>query len=1220
MKKLILFMVVFLITGMALNVYGQITTLWERNARTTSLPSWWTDVANAWERGIAYGYTNNGSGVFNHRVFVASRTGGTFVRILNADDGTDVGTLSTTGITGGTYLINDIDVSADGKIFAGNLDAGSGSFKIYKWDHEGSTPVAVYTKLAYTYRLGDKITVVGSTADNSIKIYAPSATTASSKILVLSTTDNGATFTASEISLTPTVGTATSFTPIAGSSNFFMNHHTISPKEISGDGTTTIGTIPTAVIEANSNSIRYFTIGEHKFLAAFTFKYSATTSNYAKAVIALLDNGTNLASKYIETPNQGINNNTNGAGDIAIRDNGNNTYTLYVLGSNNGLGAYTISLPTPGTTDFTALWEKCSVQLSMPSWFGANTERGIAYGNVGGNDRIYVPSRSSGNVVRIINSTNGSDVGTLNVTGITGGTLAINDAEISSDGKIFVCNVTTNASSDPFKVYKWDTEGGSPTAVISYNSAAYRLGDNFTVVGSTSDNSIVIYAPVASAGKVIKFTTTDNGTTFTPTEITLAGFSGTPSSPSVAPVGPGESDFYYTGTGQYLKKYSSTGALLSTIPELLDATETVVKFINSINGYDYIATFEYGGSGKERGRVIQIPSGNLANSSIFGSTRSLYLTANGNGTGDLGIKNNGDGTYSLFVLGTNNGIGAYTVNLKNISWANLQFPQTANILIAGSANVYAQVYESGITEASGQGAGIQVWIGYSTSNTHPSTWSDWVAASYNGDQGNNDEYLASIGSSLSAGKYFYASRIKLNNGPYIYGGYNAGFWDGTTNVSGVLWITGNTIDGNLNETNYTQLATKQNSNSGFGSAIDISKIVYSIDQTSNLLYLGFYGKIPVGNTNGIGLWLDFSELTGVSSGVALGNNPGVSHYLGNTGHNNYKADFEVDYMFGLNSGSSSNCYVDIVKLVGGSTGSYLGNASINGTAVMGPSASGVLSKYGSLFSFNNSVGEKTGFEIVIPFSELGVTATGTISAFGMVVSSDGYFSDVTVPGNIVTEANPGYNADFSTLSGSPFHSGPSLLPVELSSFNYFLKGNAVNLKWSTKTEVNSYQFVIERSLSSHSSSLSSHLLWEAVGDVNASGNSNSPKEYSFTDKNLAQGKYSYRLKMIDNDGTFEYSQVVEVEVDVPNTFALSQNYPNPFNPNTVISYQLPVNSQVKLVIYSITGEMVATLVDENQVAGSYTVPFNASALASGTYIYRLVAGDFVSTKKMVVLK
>lgn len=185
------------------------------------------------------------------------------------------------------------------------------------------------------------------------------------------------------------------------------------------------------------------------------------------------------------------------------------------------------------------------------------------------------------------------------------------------------------------------------------------------------------------------------------------------------------------------------------------------------------------------------------------------------------------------------------------------------------------------------------------------------------------------------------------------------------------------------------------------------------------------------------------------------------------------------------------------------------------------------------------------------------------------------------------------------------------LPVELTSFNANAFGKDVKISWSTATEVNSYQFVVERSDNEE---------WNVVGTVNASGNSNSPKQYSFTDNNLQQGKYQYRLKMIDNDGSYEYSQTVEVNIDVPKEFALMQNYPNPFNPVTNINYTIPVDSKVMLVIYSISGEKVAELINETQSAGSYSIPFNAANLASGTYVYRLIANDFVQTKKMLLIK
>ena len=83
---------------------------------------------------------------------------------------------------------------------------------------------------------------------------------------------------------------------------------------------------------------------------------------------------------------------------------------------------------------------------------------------------------------------------------------------------------------------------------------------------------------------------------------------------------------------------------------------------------------------------------------------------------------------------------------------------------------------------------------------------------------------------------------------------------------------------------------------------------------------------------------------------------------------------------------------------------------------------------------------------------------------------------------------------------------------------------------------------------------------------------------------------------------------------------LEQNYPNPFNPATTISYSIPKESQVSLKIYDVMGREVDELVSGRQTAGSYTVDFDAASLASGTYFYKLTAGDFISVKKMVLLK
>jgi hypothetical protein len=195
------------------------------------------------------------------------------------------------------------------------------------------------------------------------------------------------------------------------------------------------------------------------------------------------------------------------------------------------------------------------------------------------------------------------------------------------------------------------------------------------------------------------------------------------------------------------------------------------------------------------------------------------------------------------------------------------------------------------------------------------------------------------------------------------------------------------------------------------------------------------------------------------------------------------------------------------------------------------------------------------------------------------------------------------------------------LPVELSSFSSTLNGRNIQLNWETKTEKNSNKFVIEKKNSAVSGSD-----WVTVGSVKASVLSNSAKQYSFTDRNLQVGNYQYRLKMIDNDGSFTYSNTIETQVSAPRNFELSQNYPNPFNPSTKIDYQVPVDAKVILEVYNLTGQKVVELVNQNQTAGYYSVDFGSTKLSSGLYIYRLTASEnatgnsFSSIKKMMMLK
>ncbi|MFZ4707361.1 MAG: VPS10 domain-containing protein, partial [Bacteroidales bacterium] len=138
----------------------------------------------------------------------------------------------------------------------------------------------------------------------------------------------------------------------------------------------------------------------------------------------------------------------------------------------------------------------------------------------------------------------------------------------------------------------------------------------------------------------------------------------------------------------------------------------------------------------------------------------------------------------------------------SINWANLQWPGTGAITTGGAYDVYAQAYiANGITYLPGATYGLKAWIGYSTSNTNPDTWTNWVLASFNGQSYDNDEFKADLGTAITTvGTYYYASRFQFGTGAYLYGGFsgtNGGFWDGTTNVSGVLNITSATKTLNL---------------------------------------------------------------------------------------------------------------------------------------------------------------------------------------------------------------------------------------------------------------------------------------------------------------------------------------------------------------------------------------------------------------------------------------
>jgi len=191
------------------------------------------------------------------------------------------------------------------------------------------------------------------------------------------------------------------------------------------------------------------------------------------------------------------------------------------------------------------------------------------------------------------------------------------------------------------------------------------------------------------------------------------------------------------------------------------------------------------------------------------------------------------------------------------------------------------------------------------------------------------------------------------------------------------------------------------------------------------------------------------------------------------------------------------------------------------------------------------------------------------------------------------------------------------IPVELSSFNATSNGNAVELGWITATETNNLGFEVERK--------SGNGNFSKVGFVSGKGTTTESNSYTFIDKELAAANYTYRLKQIDLNGASNFSNEIEVNVEMPSEFGISQNYPNPFNPSTVINFALPVEAKVTLKVFDAIGQEVVTLVNGNTAAGNHSVSFDASKLNSGLYIYTInaesVSGQkFSKTMKMMLLK
>lgn len=188
------------------------------------------------------------------------------------------------------------------------------------------------------------------------------------------------------------------------------------------------------------------------------------------------------------------------------------------------------------------------------------------------------------------------------------------------------------------------------------------------------------------------------------------------------------------------------------------------------------------------------------------------------------------------------------------------------------------------------------------------------------------------------------------------------------------------------------------------------------------------------------------------------------------------------------------------------------------------------------------------------------------------------------------------------------------VPVELVSFSATIETNKVNLNWITATEVNNLGFFVERIKKEESS-------WETLSFIPGAGTSTNTNFYNYENELIQFGKYKYRLKQIDYNGQYEYSNETEVDYINKSDFYLAQNYPNPFNPATNINFRIPEKTFVRMILYDVTGREIRKFVEKEMEEGYYSIQLNSNGISSGVYFYKMITSSgFTAVNKLTIMK
>jgi hypothetical protein len=988
----------------------------------------------------------------------------------------------------------------------------------------------------------------------------------------------------------------------------------------------------------------------------------------------------------------------------------------------------------------TPIWEKSAAQGTKPSWFDTgNFTRGFGYGNVGGQDYLFVVSRNGGSFIYVLNAATGDSVGKL-ILGpdVTGGTFTVSDAGVSEDGVIYVCNLAL--ANGNFRVYKANGLTDTLKLAFDYPTGTRRLGDKFTVTGKVSDNTVTIWAVNANTTptEYVKFTTTDNGATFTPNVVTL-GSGLTNSNATIAPYANG---FYLNANGINPKKLDLTNTLVGTVPGTVVSTgSNAIAYITTFAGDEYFVTFSYG-AGNENGRIVKVNFAVPDSATLYATTPSLGANPNGNGTGDVAVKKNSDGTYTVYVLSTNNGLGAYKVDFKLagdyfIPVTNLKHGFTTLKEAVTALNTYgtskkvnfyitANLNEDGIvinrgdlTDSTGltikPAANVQPVI---TISNFPTTGNEknqaftikstsFVTVDGSNTPNGNTRDMTFVGNQAT-GSYVIGVIEKSNN--VTIKNLNATFTalaasgtilatDGytvngqdvspqnllvdnckigeptvTTNNGVAIWGNAATMPSSATVSNCEIYASRRGITTYYvkNNKFFNNDIYVVTPRLAQIFYCGIYltgsplndttviaynriKKVDVNVTGSTATW---------AAGIAIYGNEGVANIYNNfitpNTVNTNAAPTTTFAVYGIVFNSATwigkaNIYHNSIVV---NNSLSTGRHAVIGTAT---NSAAVFNLYNNIFVNNKIAANSYG----IYWTNTPSTTTVLNSNYNDIYVADptcfvGRYgsTDCATLANWIATSNKDSNSVSKLVNfvdNTDLHltgtsigdvdlaaphvfwipndidleprnnafvymgadEGSIAVPVELTSFVATTTESGIKLEWQTATETNNRGFEIQRS--------TDKVNFTTLDFVKGNGTTSERHSYSYIDNSVVNGKVYYRLKQIDYDGTYSYSNVIEADFSMPLAFELSQNYPNPFNPTTVIKFAIPTASKVTVKVFDILGREVAVLANQDFAAGRHSLEFNASGLTSGAYFYTIntegVDGSRnQAVKKMMLIK